>query len=406
MSGNALKLLLKSQIVILGGGTYNDGLSGAPTGTAQYPTYLDNSAITNALGVAIPNRPTGWNVPGVDYPTGYPSGQTFKDITNSADRAAYLPANASFDSANDRIIMGAGSAIVLDGWNLGHYSLYSDGGAPAVIVKNSKWKAVTGHNASFLRYHPAETNGTDGPVLIQYSEIDGNLITGDNLSEIIKGGGGGVTVEYCNVKNLYQDFINAYSLSGCPYFILRYNTVVNTGSGIDSNAWLGHCDVFQTLNSNSGSNTQTGHWSGIEIYGNLVVQQTADASNYPVAMNSFVRFGDTDGKNILDPKIHHNVIIGLGNNHQYNNAGSKATTGSAFINVWQWNSIGPTEADGDFIRNLECHDNYYFSDDSGRNATDRCINGYFYQGSSPGISYTFSNNVKMWDGTTFPTTLP
>ena len=103
---------------------YVDGSANAPAGTPQLPNILSNYA----------TRPP-WQVAGVDYAVGVPSGTTLKDPTVTGA----LPAGATYNASNHTVTV-TGNGVTLDGFD---FSLHN---GISLVIQSSN---VTVQNSNF-----------------------------------------------------------------------------------------------------------------------------------------------------------------------------------------------------------------------------------------------------------------
>ena len=222
--------------------TLGDGSANAAAGTSQYPSLFTGYAV----------RPS-WQVAGVDYAVGVPSGTVLKNP------ATISMAGVSVNTST-HVISITGNNVTLDGYD---FSL--NGGWQVSIsgmnatVKDSYFKI----GANNLQ--PITTTGSDNlnSTLI-YCEIDGSgKNPGSNtLINNIN------TIEYCYLHDAGQDVINY----GHP-LVVEYNLVANNGliagahadwiqlgSGTGWNATVDYNTFYQSGVGNMGT-------QGIEISG-------------------------------------------------------------------------------------------------------------------------------------------
>jgi hypothetical protein len=167
-------------------------------------------------------------------------------------------------------------------------------------------------------------------------------------------------------------------------------------------AWTIHGDTVQ------GDGTLHGAaFNNIDHEGNLLYEPLGNGSNLPAAVNTDIRLGDNDhvGTDFVDPQYHHNTIVSIGTNHTGNNGGSQTNAYPGMINVEQAGS--PAAAGWGSTSNFLINNNYIFSDSTTFSATQRMVFGVYYGTHTFNLTYTIgANNVYMWDGTNWPTTLP
>lgn len=357
---------------------YDDGLSAAPSGTAQHPHLLDLSSGTNENARTFAVRPS-WNVAGVDYAVGYPSGQTFKTLP--AD-AASLPGTVFYDNTAKR--MDISGAATLDGWDLdvgGAGLIIYLGTTADITIKNCKWKGYT-DGKQFIHDNGATNTGL---LTIQYCVIDGNLLADD----IIYRYGGGTRrtiIEYCWFKNGRSDAIALQTAFDKMW--VRYNLFENFSQGASN-----HADMMQVYITGAATMTD------LRWYGNTIFQKDADAiTHLPSEFNSMIRCGGNNTANTLDGfQIHHNTLVGLGNANHLSSTGVDTSGLSTILQ-------GFGDATDSKCRNGEVWANYAWTEtgpsfNSGNNAGFK--NTPWQMGATPPYmtATTFHDNVRMTDNT-------
>ncbi len=201
--------------------TYADGSASAPSGAPQLPNILSGYAA----------RPP-WQVAGVDYAVGIPSGTTLTDPT----LAGALPAGATY-SASSHTVTVTGNNITLDGYD---FSLH--GGIELVIQSDN----VTVENCNFA---VGTNQGSQGTV-VSATSAAGNVTFLDNnfngndvavtpqLGQLLNiQNKGTVSFQYNYFHDTGGDCID---FSGGPQAdIVEYNVFANIGVN------TGHADPLQ-----------------------------------------------------------------------------------------------------------------------------------------------------------------
>ena len=202
-----------------------DGRQNAPIAAPQYPTLLAGYA----------TRPP-WQVAGVDYAVGYPSGTVLKNPNTIA-----LAGTSINTTTHEVFISGAG--VTLDAYD---FSLNNGWGivvdAANFTVTNSKF--IVGSNN--LVPIDGTDNGTN--IRVAYCIIDGqdhNPGTG----ALINSDAGNLTVEYCQIENSGGDIIQYSPLNGT--LLLRWSILGDAGMAAGA-----HGDYIQSV-SDTGSITFT-----------------------------------------------------------------------------------------------------------------------------------------------------
>ena len=193
-----------------------DGSANAPSGAPQMPSLLSSYAV----------RPA-WNVAGVDYAVGVPSGITLLDPLTGA-----LPAGVSRDATN-HIFTISGNNVTLSGWN---FSL--EGGWEVQVVGNNDTIENNYFKIGANAVDPINTGGSD----INSVTIVNNIIDGSGIKPSLNVGliwlldHGTSTIEYNLIENAYTTAIQE-SPSGSTGSvsqagqIIQYNVIANTGLG-------------------------------------------------------------------------------------------------------------------------------------------------------------------------------
>jgi|SRR5579872_1499103 len=218
----------------------DDGSSGAPFGTIQYPNLLK----------AYPVRPR-WNVAGVDYPVGCPTNISLKvpsPTWSGPGDGVSFPLHFTNETGYgyQSMVSTYAGAVVLDGWDLTGWRVEcADNGNPTTVLVQNCRIAVSGMGSLFSTY--SSGNGS-----IQYCTFDGN--NGAIYSDSNMAGGllnlrnapnakSEWTVRYCLFKDAYSDHVDYGGIGTGPQsFVFQYNMFWNSGMGADMN---GHPDVLQ-----------------------------------------------------------------------------------------------------------------------------------------------------------------
>jgi len=266
-----------------------DGSANAPAGTPQMQTLLTGYAL----------RPS-WNVAGVDYYVGVPSGTSLIDPATAS-----LPSGVSRNTST-HVLTISGNNVVLNGWN---FSL--EGG----------WQVqVTGSNDTIENsYFKVGTNlltpiTTAGHVVNNINILN-NIIDGAGLNNVQNGGlvqlmdSGTSTIQYNLIENAYYQFIQEgppYSGGSMAAQVIQYNVFQNSGEGYYLTG--AHGDWIQDFSSGSGSptfdnidinyntfiqNNSNGNTQGLSIIsaaGNTAVALKESISNNTVVTNSYINY--------------------------------------------------------------------------------------------------------------------
>lgn len=204
---------------------WTDGLSGAPTGTPQYPTLLNNYYPTGQSPGRNKNngRQPPFNVPGVDYRVGIQTGTVLSPPTSISIPGVTV-------NTSSKIVTVAANNVTLNaidfsgGWNL----LFPLGWSN-LTVTNCRWSSAGIERA-------VEQWGNN--FIMRYCEIDGNF-QGVQYYGPITTWGNGTTVEWCLLGNTPGDLFEVQQ--GPSTFTIRFNVCYNCG---DAGA-IHHPDITQ-----------------------------------------------------------------------------------------------------------------------------------------------------------------
>ena len=218
----------------LTGSGYVDGASGAPAGTPPLPAILSSYAV----------RPP-WEVAGVDYAVGVPSGTTLKDPSTIA------MAGVSVNTTNHTITV-TGNNVTLNGYNFGMANGYE------VIVQGVN---DTIENSEFV---VGPNQGSHGTVLnvtasasnfsLLDNEINGNnvAVTPEVGSTISIASSGTLTIQYNYLHNSGGDMIDLNASNAAQVDLIQYNLFANIGVN------TAHADTIQWYNTTTGAGSDIG----------------------------------------------------------------------------------------------------------------------------------------------------
>lgn len=241
------------------GSAFVDGCPAAPAGTANLPTLLSSYT----------TRPP-WNVAGVDYLTGPPTGTTF------ADPATISMTGVTVNTGAHTVTI-TGNNITLSGYNFG----LANGWKVTVngandTVQNSLFKVGTNNGAlgTVLNVSSSASNFT-----FQYNEVDGN-----NIAVTVQAG---FTLGFVNTGTLKIQYNYMHNSGGDMVEIqegnwtnqqIRYNLFRDIGYTTD------HSDTIQWCRSviaagNMDFNTIYQSQSGLSGEGLLTLNSECPGSN-------------------------------------------------------------------------------------------------------------------------------
>ena len=251
--------------------TLNDGFAGAPSGTPQYQTLLNGYASR-----------TPWNVAGIDYYVGVPSGTVLQDPSTIS------MANVSVDTT-DHLINVNGPNVTLNGYD---FSL--DGGwqvdvtntdATNVTIENSNFKVGSNNLVSI-----EATYG--GFITVLDNTFDNGGSSGGSAAYAIQVGTGAL-IEYNRFTDMAQDGIGIAPGNPAGNYTIQYN-------------------LFDSLGWNSVS-----HNEDILVFGSSPTSLVVDFNTWYqptgeglATTNSFIRIGDEGaGNTVNNPVTAYNTII-------------------------------------------------------------------------------------------------
>ena len=289
---------------------------------AQYPSLLNQYA----------SRPS-WQVAGVDYHVGAPSGTALKDP------ATISMAGVSVDTST-RTVNITGNNVTLDGYDFslhGGYQVYVSGAN--TTIRNSNFALGTNTGAYLISGGPSALNLT-----VEYCTMDASTI-GNQTSLIGYTGSGAITLRYNWFKNFPQHVLELAQGSGKEFSVVYKYNLIEQGA-IAAGAHLNYLQFGG------------GHATSVDVEYNTTYQ------THQVAGGEGFQFYNNSSGGIIDNSIlAYNMMIakgsGGGDAMSYLIHGG-GTTGSV-------------------------HDNYF--DITG-------AYGAFYGGSFNGWS-SFSNNINM-----------
>jgi hypothetical protein len=215
-------------------------ITNAGSGYTSRPTIVvsglsggSGGSITPTVYQATPhNAATPWNMPGVDYYVGVPSGTVLLDPTIQGN----LPAGATLNGSTVTI---TGCNVTLDGFD---FTLHNtvlgidvSGSGCVTTVENSKFQA---NGTAFQTIASLDSLGTDGSFVFQFNEYDGLAPVGGSgsgfaVNDPIQGnlsGAGTITLMYNYFHDFDSKIIQLTGTSPASTFIEKYNLFANFGS--------------------------------------------------------------------------------------------------------------------------------------------------------------------------------
>src|ERR1700676_2131275 len=169
-----------------------DGSENAPAGTAQYPTLLNGYGSGGIRSKSNGSQPP-WNVAGVDYACGIPSGTSLSDpnglsISGVTVNKCVANGGATSNSIGNYLAV-TGNNVVISGYDFSlHGGWQIDVTGNNCTIENCKFKAQSTAQTPIL-FDTTAIGGT-----LQYCEIDGNngtqtLASSSGMVVIIGNGG-------------------------------------------------------------------------------------------------------------------------------------------------------------------------------------------------------------------------
>jgi len=258
-----------------------DGCTGAPAGSAQYPSLLSSYGS---------NRPAR-NVPGVDYFVGVPAGSLLDPST------AGLPSGCSFSSST---VTCSGNNITVSGFDFSLHNgmkLIVNGAATGLTISGNKFALAP--NCS----DPVVNINIGGTTTITKNTFDGGgstcgtLVFGTMIN-LTQANGSTVTLTYNYYLNTPQDATDhAGPGSGSATVVSKFNLFYKQG-------WQGHPDGIQFCGGNfSGVNVSYNMYytdTSVTPYSapqpiHIEAQCTSAISNSTVAYNTIATKGTCNG---------------------------------------------------------------------------------------------------------------
>jgi hypothetical protein len=224
------------------GGSDSQGytITNAGSGYTSRPTIIvsglsggSGGSITPTVYQATPhNAATPWNMPGVDYYVGVPSGTVLLDPTIQGN----LPAGATLNGSTVTI---TGCNVTLDGLDFTLHNTVLDinvsGSGCVTTVENSKFQA---NGTAFQTIASVDNLGTNGSFVFEFNEYDGLAPVGGSGSgfavndpiESHLSGANTVTLMYNYFHDFDSKIIQLTGTSPASTFIEKYNLFADFGS--------------------------------------------------------------------------------------------------------------------------------------------------------------------------------
>jgi hypothetical protein len=213
-------------------------IANAGSGYTSRPTIVISGLSGGSGGLIVPsvyqatphNAATPWNMPGVDYHVGIPSGTVLKDPTITGS----LPAGASYSASTVTI---TGCNVTLDGYDFTLHATHAvvdvSGSNCKTTIQNSKFQA---HDGVLQPVALLLDLGPGGSFIFQRNDYDGQAPTGGTgsgfkINDPIKARGNGASIAL--LYNWFHNFDSkAIQVSGATpplAFIEKYNLFADYG---------------------------------------------------------------------------------------------------------------------------------------------------------------------------------
>lgn len=247
-----------------------------------------NLSLTNSIGqhpallAGYVIRPS-WQVAGVDYVVGVPSGITLKDPTT------INMAGVSVDTSS-RTVNITGNNIVLNGYDFSLYGGYqvSSSGDNSTI-ENSNF-ALGSNTGAYL------VDGSGNNLTIQYCTFDASTI-GNETSIIGFSGTGTVTLQYNWFKNFPQHILEMAQAAGVSDAIAYQYNLIEQGA-LNATAHLNYLQLgggsLSSVNVSFNTTYQTPQASGGEGF-QAEANSGQSISNYSIQNNTMIATGGAAG---------------------------------------------------------------------------------------------------------------
>jgi hypothetical protein len=343
------------------------GYTSRPSIVVAGLTGGQGGSITPSVYQATPhNASTPWNVAGVDYHVGIPSGTTLRDPTSAGN----LPAGASYASS---VVTVSGCNVTLDGFDFTQHST-------SVVVKVTSSNCTTTiEDSLFWAAAPALQPianllnlGPGGSFVFQRNEYNGRAAIGNSqgsgyqVNDPIQGSGA-ITLEYNYFHNFDSKVIQVSGSTPAAPFTERYNLFADFGScSASGSSACAHGEAEYTYGG--GTVKFTGQF-------NTYISHFHDGSGDLTALQA-VQADDVQIDGVTDD---HNVVIAPGPQATCNANNQTGYVAAA--------AIYDGQQEGGSLSNVTFASNYI--DDSGT---------YFPWYHATGTGITHTGNVDMGTG--------
>ena len=217
------------------GTAVNDGSANAPAGAAQYPSLLSGYAV----------RPS-WNVAGVDYRVGFPTGQSFTNIRTSQPANTSLSGNTLFVNADN---------VTINGYD------FTAGGGVAISCAGHNNLTITNCNLGGTNYLALSTSPIDfrgNGLTVTYNVIDGGATTAGAT-----GNETGLFFVFPNNTTLCNVTIQYNWLKNSPAQVIEYVATLNANIDFRFN-FIDNFPIFSGAHMNYqqlGNGTTAAVWN-------------------------------------------------------------------------------------------------------------------------------------------------
>lgn len=345
------------------GSAYPDGCANAPAGTPQYPNLLTSYGS---------HRPP-WNVPGVDYYVGAPTGITLTDWRTLSNPAYKVNADGSitFNSGC------GGKNIVFDkiDFTLGgtfRYMYDGNAGCTSISITNSRFGCPNNSNGNNM----LDLRDANLTIILKNDTFDwlgcesqfAGGGSGGNAGHLLFAGATGnssgqnqnITVQYIMVR---RNGTHPFGFNGVASLNFNYNLLYDVAYDFKTGAHMNCTEWFGTQNNNV-------NWSYNTCWADITIQQNATGGQGP-------QFYSNNNGNFNNTTLANNVL------------------GQYMSNIVS----GPLRANGQTNTGVQINQNNYFD------CTNSCGGagqaGVYYPGTmGTSTGWTVSGNIYMANGQT------
>lgn len=269
-------------LVLLSGSSWAalDGSSGAPSGTAQYPTLLDSYGTVPA-----------WSVAGVDYKVGIATGASLTDWRTLSGTGITVNTTSNYVRLDNR----SGYTFSNIDFTLGNGAYLFMVNSPNTTVSGCRFG---GSRLSTIPNAVIASDASSGGLTVEYCEMDGDG-TGSGSTLIACADSGTFTLRYNYFYNFPQHVVEFTQAAGKTFsVVMKYNLIYN--GAMEAGAHLnwtqfssGNCTSAQVEFNTAYQSEQVASGEGYQFYDNAVGGYVHGvAMNYNVMIADDVTPGD------------------------------------------------------------------------------------------------------------------